>query len=288
MKELTIDSGKGGAGKTSVAASFAALARDKAIADCDVDAADLHLVMEPAIKHREPFSGGFKAEINLEKCSSCGLCRTLCRFDAIDEDYKIDDFACEGCGVCTDNCPEKAALLIPRHAGELFVSNTRNGPMVHARLIPGEENSGKLVSLVRSRAREIAENEKLGLVLIDGSPGIGCPVIASVTGVSLLLIVTEPTLSGLHDLDRIASLAAHFGIPSAVCVNKFDINIEMTNSIEEYCAGKKLPVVGRIPYDTLVTKAQIAGVSVVEYSGGAAALEVSRVWKKTNYMLETC
>ncbi|HOC90785.1 MAG TPA: ATP-binding protein [bacterium] len=288
MKELTIVSGKGGAGKTSVAASFAALARDKAIADCDVDAADLHLVMEPTIKHREPFSGGSKAEIDLKICSSCGLCRTLCRFDAIDKDYKIDDFACEGCGVCADNCPEKAALLIPRQAGELFVSDTRNGPMVHARLIPGEENSGKLVSLVRSRAREIAENEKLGLVLIDGSPGIGCPVIASVTGVSLLLIVTEPTLSGLHDLDRIASLAGHFGIPSAVCVNKFDINIEMTESIEKYCAGKKLPIVGRIPYDTLVTKAQIAGVSVVEYSGGAAALEVSRVWKKTNYMLETC
>jgi MinD superfamily P-loop ATPase len=287
MKELTIVSGKGGAGKTSVAASFAALARNKAIADCDVDAADLHLVMEPSIKHREPFSGGAKAEIDLETCVSCGICRNLCRFDAIGEDYHVDSFACEGCGVCVDNCPEKAARLIQRQAGELFVSDTRNGPMVHARLIPGEENSGKLVSIVRSHARDIAEKENLELIIIDGSPGIGCPVIASVTGASLLLIVTEPTLSGMHDLDRIASLASHFGIPSAVCVNKFDINVDMTESIEKYCNEKKLPVVGRIPYDALVTKAQNAGVSVVEYSGGAAALEVARVWKKINYMLES-
>ncbi|MEW5947699.1 MAG: ATP-binding protein [bacterium] len=287
MKELVIVSGKGGTGKTSIAASFAALARNKVIADCDVDAADLHLVLEPTTLHRESFTGGSVAVIDMDKCDRCGICRDLCRFDAISEDYEVDAFACEGCAVCFHNCPRGAVKMIGRTAGEWFVSDTRHGPMVHARLVPGEENSGKLVSIVRGKSREIAGEKEFDLVLIDGSPGIGCPVIASVTGATLVLAVTEPTLSGIHDLDRILSLAGHFKIPAAVCVNKHDINPEMTERIEHYCAENKIPIAGRVSFDPVVTKAQVMGVSVVEFSTGLAAREIEKVWREVNYRLDS-
>ena len=286
LKELVVVSGKGGTGKTSITASFAALATNKVIADCDVDAADLHLVLDPKIIYRESFTGGTVAVIDMNKCNYCGACRYLCRFDAISENYKIDAFSCEGCGVCMYNCPRGAVKMEEKNAGEWFISETRLGPLVHARLIPGQENSGKLVSIVRAKARSIAEEKGFDLVLIDGSPGIGCPVIASVTGASLVLAVTEPTLSGLHDLERILSLAGHFRIPSAVCINKYDINSEMADSIEKYCDEKTIPVIGRVPFDPVVTKAQVAGVSVVEYSGGCASLEIRKLWREVCYRTE--
>ena len=289
IKELTIISGKGGTGKTSVVASFAYLAEKKVLADCDVDAADLHLILEPRIIHREAFTGGKSATILQEKCVGCGKCAEVCHFDAIStfertdnasiRGYRVDEVACEGCGLCAFFCPSDAVDFSARVNGEWYVSETRHGPMVHARLGIAEENSGKLVSIVRRKAREIAEEQGLGMVIIDGSPGIGCPVISSITGASMVLIVTEPTLSGLHDLDRVADLTRHFGIPTAVCVNKSDINQDMTESIREHCSGKGLEVLGETRYDTDVTQAQIDRKSVVEYGDSIAARDMRSLWQ---------
>ena len=288
MKELVVISGKGGTGKTSIVASFAALANNKVLADCDVDAADLHLVLSPSIIRREEFSGGSGASIAVDNCIGCGKCATVCLFGAISFDgpandvvgktYRIDPIACEGCAVCAHVCPVEAVDLAPSINGEWFVSETRHGPMVHARLGIAEENSGKLVTTIRREAKRIAEEHGLGLVIIDGSPGIGCPVIASITGASLVLIVTEPTRSGLHDLDRVADLARHFRIPTAVCVNKSDINPEMTAKIRERCTEKSIEMMGEVRYDTTVTRAQIEAKSIVEHNNGTAAQDIRSLW----------
>lgn len=288
-------SGKGGTGKTSVVASFAALAQNKVLADCDVDAADLHLVLSPTIIRREEFSGGRSASIRIDDCIGCGKCATVCRFDAISFDgpandvvgktYRIDPIACEGCGLCAHFCPVEAVDFSTSINGEWFVSETRHGPMVHARLGIAEENSGKLVTTIRREAKRIAEENGLELVIIDGSPGIGCPVIASITGASLVLIVTEPTLSGLHDLNRVADLARHFDIPTAVCVNKSDINPDMTARIREHCLGMNMDVLGEIRYDTAITRAQIAETSVVEYDNGIAAQDIRSLWNAASTRL---
>ncbi len=290
MKELVVISGKGGTGKTSLVASFAALAESKVLADCDVDAADLHLVLEPSIKHREVFTGGKEARILLGACIACGECAELCRFDAIrfdgppsetiEKTYRVDPIACEGCGVCVRFCPAEAIAFEPAVNGEWYVSETRHGPMVHARLGPAAENSGKLVTLVRNEARRIAERDVLELILVDGAPGIGCPVIASLTGADLVLIVTEPTLSGLHDLERVHALVKHFGIPSLVCVNKYDINPEISAQIESRVQQLGAKVVGRVRYDPSFTHAQIEGLSVVEYDRSAAADDVRSLWQQ--------
>ncbi len=285
LKELVVVSGKGGTGKTSIAASFAALASDKIIVDCDVDAADMHIVLKPEIQQKESFTGGAVAEIDMDRCNKCGACRYLCRFDAIGINYDIDFFSCEGCAVCYHNCPRGAVTMKTKTAGEWFVSNTRHGILVHASLVPGEENSGKLVSLIRTKAKSLAEERNIELIIIDGSPGIGCPVIASVTGATLVLVVTEPTLSGLHDLKRILSLTEHFHIPSVVCINKYDINLDMAESIQKYCESKRIPVLGLIPYDSIVTKAQVAGSSVVEYSNGHTSLEIQKLWREIYYRM---
>ena len=294
MKELVVISGKGGTGKTSLVACFAALAESKVLADCDVDAADLHMVVGTRIHHRESFRGGKKAGIVAERCNECGECEKVCRFDAISTDgntsgpvtFKIDLIACEGCGVCTHFCPVDAIEFEEVVNGEWFVSETRHGPMVHAQLGIAEGHSGKLVSLVRNRARMIAEKEDLQMVLIDGPPGIGCPVIASVTGADLVLAVTEPTLSGLHDLERVQQLAAHFKIKTAACVNKCDLNPDMSSRIEEHCRETGVEIVGRIPYDNAVTSAQIAKTSVVEHSNGPISQEIRRMWKRIAQVLE--
>ncbi len=288
-------SGKGGTGKTSVVASFAALAKNKVLADCDVDAADLHLVLSPKILRREEFSGGKTASIVANKCVGCGKCASLCRFDAIRLDgpaddvvgktYRIDPIACEGCGVCAYFCPVDAVVFSPRINGEWFVSETRHGPMVHAKLGIAEENSGKLVTTIRREAKRIAEENSLDLLIIDGSPGIGCPVIASITGATMVLIVTEPTLSGLHDLDRVADLAECFNIPATVCVNKSDINPEMTVRIREHCLERSIEVLGEIRYDTAVTRAQIEGKSVVEYDNGYASRDIKSLWDSVAHRL---
>ncbi|MCE5200724.1 ATP-binding protein, partial [bacterium] len=265
------------------------------LADCDVDAADLHLVLSPKIVRREEFSGGKTASIAADKCMGCGKCASVCKFDAISLDgpandligktYRIDPIACEGCGVCSHFCPVDAVIFSPSINGEWFVSETRHGPMVYAKLGIAEENSGKLVTMIRREASRIAEENGLGLVIIDGSPGIGCPVIASITGASLVLIVTEPTLSGLHDLDRVADLAGHFDIPTAVCVNKSDINPEMTARIREHCLEKNMDMLGEIHYDTAVTRAQIEGKSVIEHDNSIAAQDIRSLWNTVSTKL---
>ena len=282
MKELAIISGKGGTGKTSVTASFAALAESKVMADCDVDAADLHLILEPEIQHREEFYGGKTASIRKEVCTQCGRCIEVCRFAAISDDFVVDPISCEGCGVCVYFCPEDAVDFKENLCGEWFVSKTRFGPLVHARLGVAEENSGKLVTVVRRNAKLIAEKEGKDLIIVDGAPGIGCPVISSITGADGVLVVTEPTLSGVHDLERVVRLAAHFNIKTLVCVNKFDLNREISHSIEEYCGRNGLRFVGRIPYDTVVTKAMIHRRSIVEYSDGAVAQSVRTMWENVS------
>ena len=295
MRELVIISGKGGTGKTSIVASFAALADKCVVADADVDAADLHLVLEPAIVHREDFSGGSRARIMPEQCTACGKCEEICRFDAVtydgtgngkvDKTYQIDPIACEGCGVCAYFCPEKAIEFAPVVNGRLFVSETRCGPMVHAALGVAEENSGKLVSLVRTQAKAIAQERELDLVLIDGSPGIGCPVISSITGADYVLVVTEPTLSRLHDLERVSDLTRHFGIETQVCINKWDLNGNLTSEIETQARRRGLGVAGRVRYDHTVTKAQIEKKSVVEYSQNGAAADIRQLWTKVTTMI---
>ncbi len=286
MKELTVISGKGGTGKTSLVAAFASMSRNAVIADCDVDAADLHLVLNPEVKEEHAFESGFTAIIDPSLCNECGDCLNLCRFDAIDDDFKIDSLSCEGCGVCADNCPVDAIRLEKDIGGAWFVSDTKYGPMVHAKLGVAQENSGRLVSIVRSRAKEIAEEQGRDVVIVDGSPGIGCPVISSVTGTDLILAVAEPTQSGRHDLGRVLELARHFRIKAAVCVNKYDLNKEITEEIRALCAGAGATFVGTIPYDAAVTEAMVAGMAVTEFSNSPASWAISEVYTKALAMLD--
>jgi len=277
MKQVTVVSGKGGIGKTTIVASFAALADNHVIVDCDVDAPDLHLLFEMCLKEKEEFRGSKEAVMDEEKCTDCGRCEKACKFGAI-RDHMIDPILCEGCGVCAYVCPENAITLREKISGYAFISETNYGPMVHARLNIAEEASGKLVTLVRNRARKVAGKEGRELILIDGPPGIGCPVIASLTGVDVALVVTEPTMSGLHDLQRILELTHHFGIDSLVCVNKYDINKENTDRVIEFCRRNNVNVIGKIPYDPIVTKAMVAGKPVVEFSDGEVSREIGEMW----------
>ena len=287
MKELVILSGKGGTGKTSITASFARLAERPVIADCDVDAADLHLVIPPTVRERHVFMSGHQAVVMEEVCCNCGVCLPECRFGAIMEPspeaghatYWIDPTACEGCGVCLETCPMDVIDFPERRCGEWMISDTTSGPMVHARLGVAAENSGKLVTTVRQQARQIAEEGEYPLVLVDGPPGIGCPVIASITGATDVLLVTEPTLPGAHDLERVLGLARHFGIPAAVCVNKWDINPEMTERIEAQALASGARVVGRVRYDPSVTRAQIQEKAVVD-TDCPSADDIRGIWKE--------
>ena len=285
MKEIVVISGKGGTGKTSIVASFAAIAENAVLADCDVDAADLHLILKPDVKNSADFSGGKKASIIPEKCTGCGKCKEVCNFDAVslkgpdEKTYIIDPIACEGCRVCVEFCPANAIKFEDCINGRWFISDTRFGPMVHARLGIAEENSGKLVTLIRKEAKRIADEQKKDLILVDGSPGIGCPVIASITGSDLVLVVTEPTLSGQHDLQRVADLTAGFKIKTLVCINKYDINPQIAARIEEDCRNRGLKLAGKIHYDNAFTKAQIMESSVIEYTDGVVSGEVRDLWQ---------
>ncbi|MFO7555863.1 MAG: P-loop NTPase [Desulfobacterales bacterium] len=286
MKELVVISGKGGTGKTSLMAAFATLAENQVLCDADVDAADLHLLMHPEIKERHDFQGGGTAVIQVDRCTACGLCRDLCRWNAISESFKVDPIECEGCGVCVDFCPEEAIDFPIKTCGEWFISNTRFGPMVHARLGIAEENSGKLVTLVRQEAKKLAEKNKLDLMITDGPPGVGCPVIASVGGASAVLIVAEPTVSGLHDMSRVAQLAAHFKVPGMVCVNKFDLNPDQTEAIENLAKENHITVVGRIPFDPVFTESMVKGQTVLEYVGNSKIRSsISEIWLNVKYQL---
>jgi MinD superfamily P-loop ATPase len=292
-KELVVISGKGGTGKTSIVASFAALAEGPALADCDVDAADLHLVLAPEVRERHEFRSGHEAVIRQADCLACGACLAYCRFEAVkmdgrgagDATFTVDPVSCEGCGVCVRFCPVEAIDFPERVCGEWFISETRFGPMVHARLGIAAENSGKLVSVVRQAAKRIAREQQKSLILVDGPPGIGCPVIASMTGATAVLAVTEPTLSGEHDLERVLALARHFGTRAAVCVNKWDINPEMTERIERRATEAGAAIVGRIAYDRAVTEAQVAGRPLAGFSAGQAAGDMKRVWEDVSQVL---
>lgn len=288
MKELVVLSGKGGTGKTSLVGSLATLAENKILVDCDVDAADLHLLLKPDIKHKAEFVGGKKASIIEEKCTACDICPEYCRFEAIkssDEEggnnprFRIDSLACEGCGVCTHFCPEDAIEFKDVVSGEWYISETRHGPMVHARLGIAQANSGKLVSVLRQEARRLADLYGLNLIIVDGPPGIGCPVIASITGAGYVLVITEPSLSAMHDMSRLLELTSHFGIATGICINKFDINPELSEQIEEKARCLKLPILGRIHYDPDVTLAQVNRKSVVENGGGQAASDIRVLWE---------
>ncbi len=289
MKELVVISGKGGTGKTSLTASFAVLAERPVIVDCDVDAADLHLVLAPQIRERHDFSSGHQAVIRQADCRGCGTCLELCRFEAVQKTTRedgavtcaIDPVACEGCGVCVRFCPQRAIDFPESLCGEWMISDTRCGPMVHARLGIAAENSGKLVSIVRREAGRIAEAENRSVIIVDGPPGIGCPVIASLTGATLVLVVTEPTVSGEHDLKRVLKLARHFDMPAAVCVNKWDLNPGMSERIEAMARRSGAKIAGRIRYDHAVTAAQLQEQAVVETEAPCVA-DIQQVWKNIN------
>jgi len=281
MRELVVISGKGGTGKTCLTAAFASLADNTVLCDADVDAANLHLLMNPEIKKSTDFMGGSIAEIRSDACSECGRCLELCKFEAISDEFVVDPISCEGCGVCVDLCPEQAIDFPVQKCGEWFISDTRYGLMVHARLGIAEENSGKLVSLVRQQARTLAEETGRELILTDGPPGIGCPVIAAIGGATALVIVVEPTVSGLHDMERVADLAAHFKIPGLVCINKYDLNTEMTEEIEKVARKRNMRVVGRVPFDSLFIEAMVEGKNIIEYRENSdAAAGVRNVWNE--------
>jgi len=317
MKELVIISGKGGTGKTSITAALSGLAENHIIVDCDVDAADMHLILHPKIEKTVEFYSGKQAEINLELCKKCGRCIEVCKFDAVRDDfipkqkwfseggkpeffetsaisensitnsqptcYKIDEIKCEGCGACYFNCPHQAIKFEQVKSGEWFESNTRFGKLIHAKLGIAEENSGKLVSEIRNHARLVAHKNNNDLIIVDGSPGIGCPVIASISGAHLVLIVTEPTMSGIHDAQRVYELTKHFKIPASVCINKYDINLELAAKMEIFCKENNIPVLGKIPYSKEFTEAMIKGLTVVEnISESEVSQKIKSMWNKIN------
>jgi MinD superfamily P-loop ATPase len=287
MKQLTVISGKGGTGKTSITASLAVIAKNVVVADCDVDAPDLHMLLHPQIMEKQPFKGSKLAAIDSSKCTKCGLCRKSCRFDAISDKLTVDSIACEGCGVCALICPATAITLKERVSGNAYISTIPQGFMSHALLNPGEGNSGKLVTLVRQNAKNIAITKKLDAVIIDGSPGIGCPVIASISGVDAALVVTEPTLSGIHDLKRVLGLLNHFKVKPFVCINMHDINSNVTGQIQEFCRSNSVEVLGLLPYDKEVTEAMVNGKTIVEYSPESkVSMEIKHMWTKIAKILE--
>jgi MinD superfamily P-loop ATPase len=279
MRELVILSGKGGTGKTSITAAFASLAENMVLCDADVDAADLHLILNPDIRKSSDFKGGNEAVINPDKCTQCGRCIEVCRFDAVKETFEIDPVECEGCGVCVDLCPEQAIDFPETICGQWYISDTRFGPMVHARLGIAQENSGKLVSLVRQEAKKIADKKNLDLILTDGPPGIGCPVIASIGQATAILIIAEPTVSGLHDMERVGQLSRHFNIPAMVCINKYDLNLDQTEKIENLAKEAHIAIVGKISFDQTFTESMIQAKTIFEYNQDSqASVEVRQVW----------
>jgi len=284
-KEVVIISGKGGTGKTSITAAFCTLEKNIAISDCDVDAADLHLVLNPKILQSGGFSGGKKAEIEIAKCTSCGKCYNVCKFNAViknSQDNKniffIDPHSCEGCGACLLVCKSDAINLKPVINGKWFISQTRFGPMSHAKLGTAEENSGKLVSLIRNKENQLAKEFNINLSIIDGSPGTGCPVIASITGCDYAVVVTEPTVSGVHDLKRILDVIKFFNIKSGIIINKYDLNIEKTREIKKITADCKADFLGTIPYDKLFTEAQMKKKSIIEYTDNNTTITLKEIW----------
>ena len=287
MRQIVVISGKGGTGKTSVTAGLATVAAPLVLADCDVDAADLHLVLSPEKREIHDFTSGALASVDPDLCTGCGACVQACRYGAVDpEMFAIRPEHCEGCGACEFVCPAGAARLSPRHCGQWFVSETRLGPLVHAELAAGAENSGKLVSAVRAKSAELAEAKGLSHVLVDGSPGIGCPVIASLTGADAALLVAEPTVSAFHDLSRVARLLDHFRIPGMVLLNKCDVHAGEAERVRKFCAESGLPLVGELPVNPLFVEAQLKGLSVTELDPSGLGAELAGIWERLNAAAE--
>lgn len=284
MKELTVISGKGGTGKTSVLGAFATLAESSVICDCDVDAANLHILLSPAIKETNDFYGAKKAEIVSDLCTQCGVCENLCRFTAIKESH-VNTLACEGCALCYHVCPAGAVKLRDHLSGRWFVSDTTWGPMIHAKLGIAEGNSGLLVNVVRKKAREVAKENNINLIISDGPPGIGCPVISSLAGTDMALIVTEPTASGIHDMERIAKVAATFGCITAVCINKYDLDEENCKYIEDVAGKLGIPVLGKIPYDPVMAESVLKGIPVTLLEKGEVQSSIKDIWKQVGNLL---
>ena len=283
MREILVISGKGGTGKTSLTSVFAHLAESKIICDLDVDAPDLHLILQPHHEREVPFHAGNEARIVQEGCTRCGVCEEMCRFNAIRREngaFIVDPIRCEGCKVCVTFCPEQTIDFPEKHCGTWYVSSTRFGTMVHAQLFPGEENSGRLVSLLKNEAKRLARENNIDLILSDGAPGIGCPVISSLSGAHFAVLVTEPTPSGRHDMERVASLCDHFRIKAGVIINKADLNADEVGIIEKFCREKNYPLLAKLPYDPVITEAMVKALAVTELGETGIGKEIRKAWKK--------
>jgi MinD superfamily P-loop ATPase len=282
MKQVLFLSGKGGTGKTSLAAAFAVLAEQSVLADCDVDAANLHLLLNPVVLAEGDFEGAKEAVRDASLCTGCGRCLEVCRFHGVKANFEIDPYLCEGCGACVTACPANAIHLETKVTGRWFNAKTVWGPLASAELLPGEETSGKLVMQVKRNMTDIAEAAPADWAIIDGSPGIGCPVIASVSGVDVVVLVSEPTLSGLHDLERVLGVIRHFSLPAYLVINKADLSLEIAERLEQFAAETSLPVLGHIPYDRAVPAMLLEGRSVVEDEGSPAGAAMRKIFK--NFM----
>lgn len=283
VKEIVIISGKGGSGKTSITLALSNLFKNKIMVDSDVDASDMHLILNPNIKEKYDFYSGKKALIDESKCIKCGVCKSFCLFNAISEDIKINEYFCEGCGACKTKCPQNAITLEKQKSGDWFEAETRFGDLIYAKLGIAEENSGKLVSQIRTSAKINANNQKKDLIIVDGPPGIGCPVIASISGASLVLVIIEPSLSGLHDAKRVIELAKHFKVKAVACINKFDVNQQVCNEIEEFLQKNNVELLGKIPYSKDFANAMFENKTLIEYDENS---EVSQEIKKIKLKLE--
>ena len=289
MKEIIVLSGKGGTGKTSIVGSFAHLAPSKVLLDCDVDASDLHLLLAPQINEEHPFTSGLTARVERDTCSGCGMCAELCQFEAVameQERAQIVPFSCEGCGVCSHFCPENAIVMDSNHCGTWYISDTAYGPFVHSQLFAGEDNSGKLVAHIKREARKVAEAKAADLLLIDGSPGVACPVIASLSGVDMALVVTEPSQSGKHDLERILDLTIHFKVKTVLCINKWDLHPELSAEIEALALKRNVELLGKVPFDPAVIDCQIEGIPVTASQVSLAAYSIKDMWNKLAARIE--
>lgn len=287
MYELTVISGKGGTGKTSIVGAFAHLASNHVMCDLDVDAANLHLLLAPEVKEQGAFYSGNIAIIDEEKCNNCGICKEKCKFDAVEfsKSHVINPVNCEGCGVCVHFCPQNAIDFPENYCGDWYISDTRFAPLVHARMSPGEENSGKLITYLRQTACKVATKNNKDIIIYDGSPGIGCPVISSLTGTDMAVVVTEPTPSGLHDAKRILELCKHFSIAIAVIINKYDLNLENTGEIERFCASNDIKIAGKVPNNRIFVDAVVKGSVVTECGNEAINIELQNIWNEVRTIL---
>jgi len=282
--EIAVISGKGGTGKSSIAAAFATLNGEVVVADCDVDAANLYLLFNPTHEEEVAYIGGNKAVINYDLCTTCGICESYCRFDAIsviNSKVVISGISCDGCFLCSHICPESAIKMAQNDKSRMYSGSFRNGKMVYGRLAPGEENSGKLVNTVREKAKQSAEENGLEIIILDGPPGIGCPVISTITGVDKVVIVTEPSISGLHDMQRTVEIVQKFSLPAFVIINKYDLNSDMSDQIEDWCRQNRITIAGLLPFDRQMVEAMIMGKSITEFNpDNGISKKIKIIWNK--------